>query len=69
MIQTTIHIAVQKYNVCHFFVKILAKNEPARRFFAKHGFLQEGAEDVFGEVKMKKSADSLPRTDLTIVRP
>jgi hypothetical protein len=54
--------------VGHFFVKILAKNEAARQFFAKHGFSQEGGVDAFSEVKMQLMADQLPRTNLDIVR-
>jgi len=58
---------VQKYNVAQFFVKILAKNEPARKFFGKQGFKQVGEVDVFGEVKMVLSSDDLPRTNLCII--
>lgn len=61
-------VGVQKYNVGHFFVKILAKNDAARRFFSKHGFSQEGEVDAFQEVKMALKADQLPRTQLEIIR-
>lgn len=61
-------IAVQKFNVNHFYVKVLAKNEPALKFFAKHGFKQEGSVDAFGEIRMGLATDSLPRTELTIVK-
>src|SRR4051812_25599767 len=58
---------VQKFNVNHFFVKVLSANKLAFSFFEKHGFRQEGDEDVFREVRLGLPADSLPRTELHIV--
>lgn len=60
--------AVQKFNVGHFFVKVLAKNSQALAFFRKHGFKDgEAGVDAFGEVRLALAADALPRTLLHIV--
>lgn len=59
---------IQKFNVGHFFVKVLAKNQQALAFFRKHGFTEEGGVDAFGEVKLTLAADALPRTQLNITQ-
>lgn len=63
----TMAYAAQKFNVGHFFVKVLAKNRQALAFFRKHGFKDEGGVDAFGEVKLTLATDALPRTLLKIV--